>query len=199
MIDMGLVPPEGSAETNQNSPSLDGDGVEEDSGSDDAAAEEEPAEAIGLIGHFEAAVLVAQKGREGSFVGSLDMSMTERDLVSTEDGVGECASGSWPRNCCRSCPVTAQDNQVCCMLYVDHHTAFGPAENRVRLRKKRAAANRKRHVVLSPCSQQRRTFPSGLCFIRFIPCCLMFRSRVMVGREDRVRGLAALHSMRLLA
>lgn len=93
MIDMGLVPPEGNADvegqTNKNSP-LDDEGVEEDGGGGGDAADE-PAEPVGLIGHFEAAHLVAQKGRGGSFVGSLDMSMTERDLISTEDGVGECA------------------------------------------------------------------------------------------------------------
>lgn len=95
MIDMGLVPPEGTAEeeegrANQDSPSVDDEGVEGDGGGD---GEDEPPEAVGLIGHFEAAHLVVQKGREGSFVGSLDMSMTERDLVSTEDGVGELAPG----------------------------------------------------------------------------------------------------------
>lgn len=117
MIDMGLVPPEGTAEeegqANQDSPSLDDEGVEENGGgcaNGDAA--EEPAEAIGLIGHFEAAHLVAHKGREGSFVGSLDMSMTERDLASTEDGVGECVLRGASLACCRLClSVTAHDNQ----------------------------------------------------------------------------------------
>lgn len=88
MIDMGLVPPEGTAEEERQA-KLDDEGVEEDGGGDGA---DEPADAIGLIGHFEAARLVARKGREGSFVGSLDMSMTERALVSTEDGVGGCPS-----------------------------------------------------------------------------------------------------------
>lgn len=94
MIDMGLVPPEGTAEeeeddgqASQVGPSLDDVGAQQDA--DDAGADaDEPAEAVGLIGHFEAAQLVAQKGRKGSFVGSVDMSMTERDLISTEDGVG---------------------------------------------------------------------------------------------------------------
>lgn len=100
MIDMGLVPPEGSDQEQErvdhnnnkdnNMPSTDDDeeldrGVAEEEG----AEEGEPPEAIGLIGHFEAAHLATQKGREGSFTGSLDMSMTERDLISTEEGIGE--------------------------------------------------------------------------------------------------------------
>eukprot|EP00752_Nemacystus_decipiens_P014219 g12648.t1 len=89
MIDMGLVPPEGAdkeiEQAKEDSPSLNDEEIEEDGGGDDG--EDVPEEAVGLIGHFEAAHLVAQKRREGSFVGSLDMSMTKRDLVSTEDGV----------------------------------------------------------------------------------------------------------------
>ena len=47
------------------------------------------ADAIGLIGHFEAKELLAHKGKEGLFVGSLDMSMTTRELMSTSAGVGK--------------------------------------------------------------------------------------------------------------
>ncbi len=81
MIDMGLVPPEESGQQGgEKEPSSSLDGGEEVGGQ---------AEAVGLIGHFEAAHLMAHKGRRGNFVGSLDMSMTERELVSTEEGVGE--------------------------------------------------------------------------------------------------------------
>lgn len=101
MIDMGLVPPEGNTSqeqenvvdhnhNNNSRPSTDDD---EGDRADDGDAEEPP-EAIGLIGHFEAAHLAAQNGREGSFTGSLDMSMTERDLISTEEGVGEICHGN---------------------------------------------------------------------------------------------------------
>lgn len=93
MIDMGLVPPEGAEQEAQDlllsrAPSTEeeGAGGHPAAMADDA---EEPAEAVGLIGHFEASRLLAQKGKEGTFVGSLDMSMTERELVSTEEGVGE--------------------------------------------------------------------------------------------------------------
>lgn len=51
--------------------------------------EEETPDPIGLIGHFEARALLGHKDTPGSFVGSLDMSMTERDLISTQDGVGK--------------------------------------------------------------------------------------------------------------
>ncbi|CAN0044395.1 unnamed protein product [Ectocarpus sp. 13 AM-2016] len=94
MIDMGLVPPEGAEQEAQDlllsrPPSTEG---KEGAGGHPAAMAddtEEPAEAVGLIGHFEASRLLAQKGKAGTFVGSLDMSMTERELVSTEEGVGE--------------------------------------------------------------------------------------------------------------
>lgn len=98
MIDMGLVPPEESGQeqeqtdqTKDNSrPSTDDDEERGRRAADEGGAEEgEPPEAVGLIGHFEAANLAAHKGREGSFMGSLDMSMTERDLISTKEGVGE--------------------------------------------------------------------------------------------------------------
>lgn len=96
MIDMGLVPPEGAeqqqgqeqGQVDQNGASVDEGGGQE--GTDLDA--EESAEAIGLIGHFEASHLLSRKGKEGTFMGSLDMSMTERDLVSTEEGVGEIDS-----------------------------------------------------------------------------------------------------------
>ncbi|CAM9327261.1 unnamed protein product, partial [Ectocarpus fasciculatus] len=96
MIDMGLVPPEGAEQEAQDlllsRSSTEEEEEEEEEGAGDhpPAADddaEEPAEAVGLIGHFEASRLLAQKGREGGFVGSLDMSMTERELVSTEEGV----------------------------------------------------------------------------------------------------------------
>ncbi|CAB1116357.1 unnamed protein product [Ectocarpus sp. CCAP 1310/34] len=94
MIDMGLVPPEASEQEAQDLLPSRPPSTEEEEGAgghpaaiaDDA---EEPAEAVGLIGHFEASRLLVQKGKEGTFVGSLDMSMTERELVSTEEGVGE--------------------------------------------------------------------------------------------------------------
>ena len=94
MIDMGLVPPETDAQEegeNQADPSLvDREGNQEgEIGGGAGDDEEEHVEAVGLIGHFEAANLMTRKGEEGSFVGSLDMSMSERDLVSTEEGVGE--------------------------------------------------------------------------------------------------------------
>lgn len=94
MIDMGLVPPEGAEQEAQDLLLSRSSTEEEEEGAGDhpSAADddaEEPAEAVGLIGHFEASRLLAQKGREGGFVGSLDMSMTERELVSTEEGVGE--------------------------------------------------------------------------------------------------------------
>ncbi|CAN0428762.1 unnamed protein product [Ectocarpus sp. 12 AP-2014] len=92
MIDMGLVPPEGAEQEAQDlllsrPPSTEG---EEGAGGHPAAMADdavEPAEAVGLIGHFEASRLLVQKGKAGTFVGSLDMSMTERELVSTEEGV----------------------------------------------------------------------------------------------------------------
>lgn len=96
MIDMGLVPPEGSGheqeqvDHNTMRPSTNDDEERDRGMTDEAGAEKgEPPEAIGLIGHFEAAHLAARKGREGSFTGSLDMSMSERDLLSTEEGIGE--------------------------------------------------------------------------------------------------------------
>ncbi|CAN0181761.1 unnamed protein product, partial [Ectocarpus sp. 4 AP-2014] len=93
MIDMGLVPPEGAEQEAQDlllsrPPSTEEE--EEGAGGHPAAMAddaEEPAEAVGLIGHFEASRLLAHKGKAGTFVGSLDMSMTERELVSTEEGV----------------------------------------------------------------------------------------------------------------
>ncbi|CBN75104.1 predicted methyltransferase [Ectocarpus siliculosus] len=98
MIDMGLVPPEGAEQEAQNlllsrpysTEEEEEEEEEEGAGGHPAAMAddaEEPAEAVGLIGHFEASRLLAQKGKEGTFVGSLDMSMTERELVSTEEGV----------------------------------------------------------------------------------------------------------------
>lgn len=98
MIDMGLLPPEGSGQeqervdhnNNNNRPSTDDDEeLDRGAAGEGDADEGEPPEAIGLIGHFEAAHLAAQKGQEGRFTGSLDMSMTERDLMSTEEGIGE--------------------------------------------------------------------------------------------------------------
>lgn len=95
MIDMGLVPPEGAEQEAQDlllsRSSTEEEEEKEDAGDHPTAADdaEEPPEAVGLIGHFEASRLLAQKGREGVFVGSLDMSMTERELVSTEEGVGK--------------------------------------------------------------------------------------------------------------
>lgn len=50
--------------------------------------EGETPEAIGLIGHFEARQLLGHKDKAGAFVGSLDMSMTKRNLISTADGIG---------------------------------------------------------------------------------------------------------------
>lgn len=93
MIDLGLLPPEEGGEM-QAHRSPDHRGVDADDfedgadGEEELESEEEP-DAIGLIGHFEARQLLAQKGKEGEFVGSLDMSMTTRDLVSIEEGVGE--------------------------------------------------------------------------------------------------------------
>lgn len=95
MIDMGLVPPEeGGQQGGESEPSSSLDGGEGDEEEDEevgggAGDAEEEAEAVGLIGHFEAAHLMTHKGEPGNFVGSLDMSMTERELVSTEEGVGE--------------------------------------------------------------------------------------------------------------
>lgn len=92
MIDLGLLPPEEGEVKADRSP--DGRGVDADDVEDGTDGEEElegaaELDAIGLIGHFEARQLLDQKGKEGDFVGSLDMSMTTRDLVSTEEGVGE--------------------------------------------------------------------------------------------------------------
>lgn len=85
---MGLLPPD-AALTEQpadETPELvAGSGNIDDAGGD---GDDEPA-AIGVIGHFEATELLGHKGKAGPFVGSLDMSMTKRDLVSTEEGVGE--------------------------------------------------------------------------------------------------------------
>ncbi|CAM9453966.1 unnamed protein product [Scytosiphon promiscuus] len=91
MIDMGLVPPEG---TEQQPGQEQGNGDRDRSSADEGRGREgadldaeEPAEAVGLIGHFEASRLLSRKGKEGAFVGSLDMSMTEQGLVSTEEGI----------------------------------------------------------------------------------------------------------------
>ena len=92
MIDLGILPQEESEMQADRSPdhrSVDADDVEGGAdGEEELEGAEEP-DAIGLIGHFEARQLLAQKGKGGEFVGSLDMSMTTRDLVSTEEGVGE--------------------------------------------------------------------------------------------------------------
>lgn len=84
MADMGLLP-EKPFDDAQTTELVTGDGnIDGDARGDD----DEPA-AIGLIGHFEATELMGHKGKAGPFVGSLDMSMTKRDLISTEEGVGE--------------------------------------------------------------------------------------------------------------
>lgn len=92
MIDLGLLPPEEGEMQADRPPGhrgVDADDFEDGAdGEEELESEEEP-DAIGLIGHFEARQLLAQKGKEGEFVGSLDMSMTTRDLVSIEEGVGE--------------------------------------------------------------------------------------------------------------
>lgn len=94
MIDMGLVPPDDAqAERRQDlaqDAGFDPASVDQRS-EEQAGAEEDDSdlEVVGLIGHFEAADLLAQKGKEGSFTGSVDMSMTRRELLSTEEGVGE--------------------------------------------------------------------------------------------------------------
>ncbi|CAN0001437.1 unnamed protein product [Choristocarpus tenellus] len=64
---------------------------EEDQGEDEKYVQEssECGPAVGLIGHFEAKELLLQRGRLGSFMGSLDMGMSKQELVSLEDGVGE--------------------------------------------------------------------------------------------------------------
>lgn len=90
MADMGLLPPDAALiekpfDDAQATKVVNGDGnIDGDARGDD----DEP-EAIGLIGHFEATELMGRKGKAGPFVGSLDMSMTKRDLISTEEGVGE--------------------------------------------------------------------------------------------------------------
>lgn len=89
MTDLGFLPPnegELQADRSPHHSGVDADDVED--GEEELEDAEEP-DAIGLIAHFEARQLLAQKGKEGEFVGSLDMSMTTRDLVSTEEGVGE--------------------------------------------------------------------------------------------------------------
>lgn len=87
MMDMGLLPPPEVAQPEQQ-PSdgvIDGEEEEKEEAGDADFAEPD---VIGLIGHFEASDLLIQKGKEGSFVGSLDMGMTTRELVSTGEGVG---------------------------------------------------------------------------------------------------------------
>lgn len=71
-----------------------GDYLEERGGQENKA----PAP-IGLIGHFEAQVLMDHKGRNGLFVASLDMSMTQQDLVSTEEGVGKLCGDTGDDSC----------------------------------------------------------------------------------------------------
>lgn len=90
MIDLGLLPPEEGGEVQQadRSPNDHGFDVDVAEGREELEDEEAP-DAIGLIGHFEARQLLAQQGKGEEFVGSLDMSMTTRDLVSTEEGVGK--------------------------------------------------------------------------------------------------------------
>lgn len=108
MMDMGLLPPPNSPadQTEEQFHAAKGAEVvgEEslvgavkgvfpaDGSGEHGQAEEEEGETpepIGLIGHFEARALLGHKDTLGPFVGSLDMSMTERELISTQDGVGE--------------------------------------------------------------------------------------------------------------
>lgn len=83
---MGLLPAD--SEIAQEAPVEVSSPTSLEEGDGDEDAHEEP-EAIGLIGHFEAADLLTHKGKEGPFVGSLDMTMSTRQLMSTEEGVGE--------------------------------------------------------------------------------------------------------------
>lgn len=87
---MGLLPPkpeQSEAGTGSVVRSEDTDEVGDDQEGDDEQGEESTP--IGLIGHFEAQALMDHKGSTGPFVASLDMSMTEQDLISTQEGVGE--------------------------------------------------------------------------------------------------------------
>lgn len=108
MMDMGLLP----SDLAQTEPlddaavDFDEDGTEEQ---DDVVPD-----AIGLIGHFEASALLALKGKEGPFRGSLDMSMTTQNLVSTEEGVGEM--------CCCSVAVRARS-----LTFATESSSGGPA------------------------------------------------------------------------
>ena len=197
MIDMGLVPPEGTAEeegqAKEDSPALDDEGVEEDGGGDGA---DELAEAIGLIGHFEAAHLVTRKGIEGSFVGSLDMSMTERDLVSTEDGVGK--RPSWIKPNCRLVRLwlltTASVRLVALLSVV--------AQERAVVRQKTVVCRPKRHR-LSPVALFRVSpFPHQKCRLPQLPSRFVasshntfhvpIRTKGMVGQKNRVGGCLSL-------
>lgn len=104
MIDMGLLPPpispadekEEQLATGDSDAGLAGQANVRTDGSyqEEETERQETPEPIGLIGHFEARALLDRKDIPGSFTGSLDMSMTERDLISTEDGVGECTSNT---------------------------------------------------------------------------------------------------------
>lgn len=55
----------------------------------DEQVDEDTAGAVGLIGHFEATELLSQRGKEGLFWGSLDMSMSTRELISMAEGIGK--------------------------------------------------------------------------------------------------------------
>lgn len=102
MIDMGLLPPPASPADQKEEQLATGDSdagvtgevnlLADGSYQEEETEEQETPEPIGLIGHFEARALLDREDIPGPFSASLDMSMTKRDLISTEDGVGECTS-----------------------------------------------------------------------------------------------------------
>lgn len=118
MIDLGLLPPKEGGKVQQADRSLDLD-VDVAEGGAELEGEEEP-DAIGLIGHFEARQLLAQQRKEGEFVGSLDMSMTTRDLVSTEEGVGEEQKGQYGVATLGTFPMVPDDRQPASVLIFAH-------------------------------------------------------------------------------
>lgn len=81
---MGLLPPDRKPTLNprdQTELELEYQGDEQ--------VDEDAAGVVGLIGHFEATELLSQRGKEGCFWGSLDMSMSTRELISVPEGIGK--------------------------------------------------------------------------------------------------------------
>lgn len=81
---MGLLSPDGKRTLeprDQTEPEQEHQGDEQVDG--------DTADTVGLIGHFEATELLSHRGKEGLFRGSLDMSMSTRELMSTAEGIGK--------------------------------------------------------------------------------------------------------------